>query len=908
MNLKSTSAETKIKALEEENALLREELNSLKSEVSEHPEPYRNSYPQLYDHLVDEVHIWKIIRDDHGSITNWVLKDVNNSALENWDKKKSEVIGKTPNEIFGSDVQSEFFPIVQKIFSTGRPERWEKYFKQTGQYLSMDSIPLKEHFISTGRDINEQKKLQKSLELNRKKLSRIFNATNEAIIIYDIHKNEVIDCNDATVKMYGYESKKDILKKRVKDLSALVEGFDQKEIEVHSSKAHEDDEYLFEWIAKKKNGEHFWVEVSLKRTYIDDSDIHLAVVRDISDKKEAEFELKKNQKKLDEIFNATSEGIAIYDIDQNKIVDCNVAMVKMYGFESKEDLLFREAIELSAVNQGFDAKAIAEQGKNAMNKNVHSFEWLAKRKNGSTFWVEVNLKRAAIVDENRHLVVVRDIDKKKQAELKLKNSEKNLREIYNATSESIAIHDTETMKLIDCNEATLKLYGYESKEDMLSLEVGAVSAIEDGFNTKKLTSELKKALEKENHTFEWLSKKRTGEKFWVEVNLKLVLLNNQKRLLAVARDISVRKEAEKALKESEEKFRSLAENTADALLIYDKNYIVTYVSPAYTKLFGYTTKEKVGNNREKIAALIHPKDRQRTLNHIFKAINNQQETLTYQFRFKHKNGNYIWLRNRAKFLYDESGNYNGAYIVCSDINNLKEAEEQLKQSNSTKDRFFSIIGHDLKGPFNNIIGYTNMLSNDFDTFSKEELKSIFKRLNSSTKNSMLLLDNLLDWYRTEKSRIHFNPDFIKINDCINEVVNLFKPISDHKNISLKYKNNNVESVFADINMMNSIMRNLISNAIKYTNNKGQVEIETQQNKDHVKISVKDNGIGMDNNTLNKLLEFSMTTSLRGTAEEKGTGLGLLICKEFVESHGGQLSIDSDVGKGSTFSFTLPVKK
>ncbi len=480
--------------------------------ASSRPVLNEKSYVQIFDALVDEVHVWKIVKDDNDDIVNWILADVNISALRAWGKTKSEVLGMYTNEIFGEKALKEFLPIVRKIFATGEPHRWVKYFEKTDQYLSMDSIPFREHFISTGRDISELINIQNKLKDSKRKLNRIFNATSEAIIIYDVLTHEIYDCNEAAYKMYGYTSKKDILRKKVKDLSAMVEGYGEKEIASHGIKAHENNRHLFEWIAKKKNGEHFWVEVSLKRMYIGE-DIYLAVVRDINDKRIAQKQLK--------------------------------------------------------------------------------------------------------------------------------DSEKYLKEIYNATSESIAIHDIETMEMIDCNDATLKLYGYHSKEEILSVELGKASAVDKGFDLQKLKKELKKVFKNGDHTFEWLSKRKNGENFWVEVNLKIVKLHDTDRILTVARDIDYRKKAEDALRESEIKFKSLAENTADALIIFSSDYKILYVSPAYTKLFGYAEDEKLGNSTQDIADIIHPEDRDQIISGLFNAIENQAETHTYEFRLKHKKGHYI---------------------------------------------------------------------------------------------------------------------------------------------------------------------------------------------------------------------------------------------------------------------------
>lgn len=239
---------------------------------------------------------------------------------------------------------------------------------------------------------------------------------------------------------------------------------------------------------------------------------------------------------------------------------------------------------------------------------------------------------------------------------------------------------------------------------------------------------------------------------------------------------------------------------------------------------------------------------------------------------------------------------------------LKENEKQLRELNSTKDKFFSIISHDLKSPFNTLLGFTNLLVENYDSFNDEERKSIIESLNTSSKNTYQLLENLLTWSCSKTGSIEFSPEEIKIKTLIHEIISLSQPAAENKSIALFDKTEADRFVYADKNMLLTVLRNLITNAIKFTEKDGCVIVSANESNKQgfVEISVSDTGIGISNTIIVDLFSIDKNRSTLGTEKEKGTGLGLILCKEFVEKQGGEIWIESEVGKGSKINFTLPV--
>ncbi|WP_195715158.1 sensor histidine kinase [Ancylomarina sp. 16SWW S1-10-2] len=237
----------------------------------------------------------------------------------------------------------------------------------------------------------------------------------------------------------------------------------------------------------------------------------------------------------------------------------------------------------------------------------------------------------------------------------------------------------------------------------------------------------------------------------------------------------------------------------------------------------------------------------------------------------------------------------------------REALKSLKISNDTKDKFFSIISHDLRSPFNSLLGFTDMLIKNYDTFSDEERMSIIETLNASSKTTYLLLENLLSWSSSQTGSIKFAPQKIEIKDLVQEIILLSKSTADKKHIDLVDNTEDNQFVYADKNMLSTVLRNLITNAMKFTESNGKVIISSERStkKGFVKISVMDTGIGIPANIIDNLFLLDKNISTLGTDAEKGSGLGLILCKEFIEKQGGEIYVESEVGKGSQFKLILP---
>lgn len=236
---------------------------------------------------------------------------------------------------------------------------------------------------------------------------------------------------------------------------------------------------------------------------------------------------------------------------------------------------------------------------------------------------------------------------------------------------------------------------------------------------------------------------------------------------------------------------------------------------------------------------------------------------------------------------------------------LRTSEQEFRQLNATKDKFFSIIAHDLKNSIANFLLSSTILVKHVDKLSVDMIKDKAESINSSALHLRKLLDNLLQWARAQTGQIQYTPNTIDLKLIVEDVIDVLAPSADIKNIELLSKIEKNTMTYIDQNMITTVLRNLITNAIKFTENGGQIRISCQKKDDLIDVVVIDTGIGIEEKNISKLFRIDMTYSTSGTAKEEGTGLGLVLCKEFVEKNGGEIWVESEIGNGSTFHFTIP---
>jgi PAS domain S-box-containing protein len=369
-----------------------------------------------------------------------------------------------------------------------------------------------------------------------------------------------------------------------------------------------------------------------------------------------------------------------------------------------------------------------------------------------------------------------------------------------------------------------------------------------------------------------------------------------------SRELTIAKEK---AEESEIKFQTLSENSKDYIMRYDKNHRHIYMNKAGIEITGAMPEQIIGKTHRESGIF---DDEQclmweKQIDTVFRT----KQPYFEQFSYESANGN-IYLDWRLFPEFNDKNEVVSVLGVSRDITYLKQAEIKLLQLNADKDRFISILAHDLKSPFNVIIGFLDLLTENIRSYDIGEIEKHLSVINQSANQVYHLLEKILLWAGSRAGKLAFEPRKISFSEICEEIIPGIKLMAESKNIAVNAFVGSELEIFADENMLKTVLRNLVSNAIKFTGNGGRIDICAGQNRANVTITVSDNGTGIPPQALAGLFDISLPHTTNGTANEKGTGLGLLLCKEFVENHGGKISVESEVGKGSIFKFTLPTEK
>lgn len=387
-------------------------------------------------------------------------------------------------------------------------------------------------------------------------------------------------------------------------------------------------------------------------------------------------------------------------------------------------------------------------------------------------------------------------------------------------------------------------------------------------------------------------------------------------------NLSDQLEHEKELKEYEDKFQTLFNEIKDVLYESTPDGKLIDINPAGVELFGYKNKEALLSVDIAEELYLNPYDRTKFKNQLEK----EGYVKDYEIGVRRRDGTIATVLETAFAVKDENDEvtrYRGIIRDITDNKNyeaklrkyidelgqvnkqLIRSEEELKNINAAKDKFFSIVAHDLRSPFTSLIGYSEFLKDDLAELSNEEIELFANNIHESSQTVFNLLENLLQWSRVQTGRINIDPEIYDFHQLTESTIKLLGNNAVKKKISLENKIPSRTLVYSDQQTIHSVLQNIVSNAIKFTPKEGKIEISAKYIDDEtVEISVSDTGVGVRQEDLEKLFKIDAHLTTHGTEKEEGSGLGLILCKELVEKNKGRIKVRSELGKGSTFSFTL----
>lgn len=643
--------------------------------------------------------------------------------------------------------------------------------------------------------------------------------------------------------------------------------------------------------------------------------IVFGIIQDITRQKQVEKALQESEVRMRTLIQTIPDLIWVKN-ENGVYLSCNPMFERFFGAKEAE---IAGKTDYDFVGQEL-ADSFREHDRAAMafGKPSENEEWVTFADDGHRALLDTI--KTPMHDTEGKLIgvlgIARDITERNQAELALRESEEKFRTLFTEMSEGFAFHEiiydkthkAIDYKIIDVNPAFEKQVGIsmEKAKGMLATQLYDVSTAPylDIYAHVAATGE---------HQFLQLHFPPLDRYFDISAFSPI-----PGYFATVFNDVTERILAEKAIKDSQSKLSNAITIAHLGPWEYDVEKDIFTFNDSFYSLFRTNVKEVGGYTMSALdyaTRFVHPDDFQMVGQETQKAIeaNDSNFFREIEHRMIYADGETGYIKVRFTLIKDNYGKTIKTYGINQDITEqirneriLKENATSLRELNAAKDKFFSIIAHDLKSPFNSILGLSNMLAEQIQGKNTEGIEEYAGIIQKSSHNAMELLSNLLEWARSQTGKMDFTPEPFEIISLINSVIALLEESARQKSISIVKELPQSIYVHADKAMISTILRNLISNAIKFTRLNGEITISINQQPENLQLTVCDNGIGIKKEAIPKLFRIDENVSTYGTQNETGTGLGLILCKEFIEKHGGKIWVESTPGVGSKFHFTIPI--
>lgn len=626
------------------------------------------------------------------------------------------------------------------------------------------------------------------------------------------------------------------------------------------------------------------------------------------------------------IFYQSKAITLIIDPHCGTIIEANQAAANFYQY-TIEELIGKQICEINIL----DTRQVKKEMQLAKNEERNFFNFQHRIKNGEIRHVEVYSNPIQIGDK----VYLHSVIHESEEKVALKHDSIKFREIAKQSPVTIVITDL-SGNITFVNPKFTELTGY-TEEEAIGQNPRILKSGKTPYGTFK--SMWKSISSGKNWTGHLINRRKNGELFHEKAHLSPLFEEGRHiGYLAIKEDITRQIEYEDKVEKLNRQLRQNLDelhaayeelNTINEVLKEEREQFISlldsipepiYVSEKDTQLILYANqkiKEVVGRDivGEKCYKAIQNKTETCDFCKSDEVINEKKTCYWEHFNKELQKHFYIidrhitWMNGKDahfQMSIDISKQKKIELELRKTQEDLKQHRDQLIESNATKDKFFSIISHDLKNPFNSIMGLAGFLQDKIDKYDKETIAKYAGYIYDASHASYKLLQNLLEWSRSQMGKITFYPQEYNLSTIIDEVVTSCFTQADNKNISINIKTDSTINIIADYNMLSTTIRNLLTNAIKFSPKGKTIEIEAQNKEKSTEIKVVDHGKGMPPEIVNNLFKISEKVTTPGTENERGTGLGLLLCKEFIDKHKGTIKVESEEGKGSTFIVRLPL--
>ena len=769
-------------------------------------------------------------------------------------------------------------------------------------------------FVVLLRELSERKRAQEALAKSEKWFSTTLASVGDAVIATDMNGG-VTFMNSVAESLTGW-TRAEAAGKSMDLIFDIVNKETRRTVENPVKKVFRDRKVVGlanHTLLLSKGGKEFDIEDSAAPILTDRGEALgvVLVFRDITEKKQAQEETKRQKELLQLILASIADGVVVAD-SNGKFLLFNAAAEQVLGIGATESTPDQWTDRYGA----YLPDAVTPYGSDQLplvramrGENVDAVELFVRNpqvpKGRLLSFTGRPLKRSDGTLQGG-VVVFHDITERKRAEEALRQSEQRYHLLFDSNPQPVWVYDVKTLAILDVNHSAVRNYGY-SREEFLSLTIKDIRPPGD---VPSLLESAVKAPPDTEISSVWQHRKKGGTLIDVESTSHPLVYEGRDARLVVATDITTRKRAEEALQTSEEKFRSVVQTAHDAIVSADSHGNITDFNRGAEAIFGYSAQEVIG----KPLAVLMP-DRFKELHQRgFKRYLETGEAhvigKTVELAAKRKGGAEFPVELSLSTWKARTGLFFTG--VMSDITEnkrtqelLMRAKEEAERASKFKDQFLSTMSHELRTPLNAVLGFSDLLADERYGPLNDRQQRYVAHIHTGGKHLLELISDILDLSKIEAGRMELSREDVTVASAFGEVISALFPLAEKKSQALLQEVEPHLHVRADALRFKQVLMNLAGNAIKFTAEGGRIELAARQVEDQVRVEVRDNGPGIPPEQQQRIFEAFFRLTETGSATE-GTGLGLAITSRLVELHGGKLGIESQPGEGACFYFSLPL--
>jgi two-component system NtrC family sensor kinase len=749
------------------------------------------------------------------------------------------------------------------------------------------------------RSITERKQAEEALRQSREELRKMFESVTDGIVVVDLN-GVITEVNRRAVEIHGFGSKDELLGKGAFE---LVAPGDHEKIANNMRKAIKQGIIRgVEYTLLRADGSEFPAELST--SVLKDASgnpvAQITIVRDITERKQAEETLKESESKFKNLFEYTKDAIFLADAQTGILVDANPAACRMLGLP-KEKVVGMHQSKIHPLE-------MVEQYKQLFRNHVEkgaavTEDLIVQCADGSRVPVDISASVFELGGKRIIQGVFRDTTERKQAEEALRQSREQLRKMFESVTDGILVVDLNSV-IIETNKRTMEIHGFSSKDELLGRNAFELVAPRDH---ERVATNIAKAIKRGIiRSVECTLLRADGSEFPGELSTNVLkdASGNPVAQITIVRDISERKQAEETLLESEERFRSIVENSHAGIMILDDAYRFIYVNPQLCRISGYPPNELIGQDFRKF---LDEESKQLVADRYIRRQRGEEIPPRYEFNIVPKDGQKRRVEISSAVIKDSAGGVKTVAQIL-DITERKQAEEkekQLQQELYLSRRLAAIgelaagVAHEINNPLTGVLGFSQRL---LRKSTSEEVSRGLEIIHSEAQRAAGVVQNLLTFARRRQPK----KEYSNINDIVQKALELRAYALQTSNIEVVTNlAPGLPEIMVDFPQVQEVFLNIILNAeqaMSETYGRGKLIIKAREVKDYVRISFADDGPGIPPEQLDKVFDPFFTTR----EEKGGTGLGLSACHGIVTEHGGRIYARSKPGKGATFFVELPL--